>query len=792
MLSHPYEQQTFKLGCSTNIAQRLKSGDYSRMFLPENKPVLQGWFSVDGYVTFNEVRFLEQSIFHQLKHKRLSPDRELFKDVTFDEIVDCISNLQLIPHSHTDIPADTGIKVKKRVYSDDIKIRDFQVPILVKMKNYFDEHNRGKLILPCGYGKMYLALFLIKEKFNTAIIACPTLLLCQQFEALVSLICPERASGIIVTTYHSIDKYKDYNPELLIVDEAHHTCVTSKSPTEESLFRSLLIFPAKKYLFMTATEKVLKQDDDEICYSMDNVELYGHEIEKKNFSEAIEDGIISDYRLVVVNSGDPISVVVKARQTLGIKWLLTYHHSCESAKNFCEQLNLNDVPAFYIDGKMNMEQRNLVLKDFENTPYSVLCSVDVLSEGISLPFIDSTYFVDSRSSEIDVIQRVGRCLRLHKDKSLATIILSENIFQYVALLRSLVIYDVNLTLSKKVVGIGFSKINSNINEFDDITTNLNICIMGKLQAQWEATLQLCMNYEKTGRLITKNIIYTGVNIGQWINNMKAAINGKKSYAMNNERLEKLFELNTIQKWHDNYMNDSKWLSKWQLCIDYEKEKNIIVESTIYMEIRLGTWLLAQKQALFRTGGYAMNNERHNKLFELSTIKEWYKNINFDYKWLSIWQACMEYEKVNGIIVQTIIYNNIHLGQWISDNKKALRGKGEHKMNDERLCKLFELLTIKEWHKNSTEDYKWMTKYQVCLDYESSGFIIEAKTKYENVQIGVWIGNQKKSIGSDTYGGVMNERRLTYLLKSRTFYNWYIKNQNKCLPEFQGFHLKNNQ
>lgn len=44
----------------------------------------------------------------------------------------------------------------------------------------------------------------------------------------------------MITTYHSIEKYLDYNPELFVVDEAHRTCVTSKGPEEESLFRSLL------------------------------------------------------------------------------------------------------------------------------------------------------------------------------------------------------------------------------------------------------------------------------------------------------------------------------------------------------------------------------------------------------------------------------------------------------------------------------------------------------------------------------------------------------------------------
>lgn len=67
-------------------------------------------------------------------------------------------------------------------------------------------------------------------------------------------------------------KISGYNPELFVVDEAHRICVTTRNPEEESLFRSLLNYSAKKYLFTTAIEKVLKQDeeDQEIWYSMDS------------------------------------------------------------------------------------------------------------------------------------------------------------------------------------------------------------------------------------------------------------------------------------------------------------------------------------------------------------------------------------------------------------------------------------------------------------------------------------------------------------------------------------------
>jgi len=409
VLSHTYKPNVFKIGCSKNIARRTKDGDYVTMFLDEELPKFCGWISVDGYETSKEVRYLEQSIFRQLAHKRLANNRELFRDITLEEVAFCISNLKLDPKMHTEMPIDNGIKIGKELDLSKISVKKFQTPILAKMKTYFDSNDRGKLILPCGYGKMYLALFLIRDKFNKAVIACPSLLLCQQFTEVARIICPEHSIGLkegdkwlIITTYHSIKDCEGYNPELFVVDEAHRTCVMNKSAEQKSLFRSLLSFPTRKYLFMTATEKVLKEkiqdindeeyDDEKAWYSMNNKNTYGDEICRKDFSEAIGEGMVSDYRLAIINNQNPIQVIVSAQQTLGLKWLLTYHTSRESASNFHQQLNSIGICAFYIDGDMSMGQRNYILQLFENVPYSVLCSVNVLAEGLRLPFVDSVYF----------------------------------------------------------------------------------------------------------------------------------------------------------------------------------------------------------------------------------------------------------------------------------------------------------------------------------------------------------------------------------------------------------------
>lgn len=283
-------------------------------------------------------------------------------------------------------------------------------------------------------------------------------------------------------------------------------------------------------------------------------------------------------------------------EQLGIRWLLTYHSSCESAELY-ELLNQNGILAFYLDGED--EQRQIILKAFEQTPYSVLCSCKILSEGISLPHVDSVYFVDPRSSEIDIIQCVGRCLRKHSMKSLATVLLPENILEYEALLRSMVIYDPRLkdSINKRVIGLGFSQ--QKLESFENKLYEVNICIYGRYEAVWEVKFNLCKEYESSYGKIKKSNEYKDIKIGLWLNSQKQSAQGKATYKITKDRFNKLMELNTFKEWYINKDNQPEkpkltWDEKYTLSLEYESLYGIIHKSNEYKGIKIGKWLLKAK------------------------------------------------------------------------------------------------------------------------------------------------------------------------------------------------------
>ena len=63
------------------------------------------------------------------------------------------------------------------------------------------------------------------------------------------------------------------------------------------------------------------------------------------------------------------------------------------------------------------------LKNVGNGDIGLLSNARCLSEGVDVPALDGVAFIDPRSSEIDIIQSVGRAIRLSENKTMGTIVI---------------------------------------------------------------------------------------------------------------------------------------------------------------------------------------------------------------------------------------------------------------------------------------------------------------------------------------------------------------------------------
>ncbi len=238
-----------------------------------------------------------------------------------------------------------------------------------------------------------------------------------------------------------------------IMDEAHKTV-----GLKDSLFSHLLFnenISIKKRLFMTATERRYKGSSDDIA-SMDDIELYGEDFEVLTFKEALETSppILCDYKIVAMMvTKKEISELIKnnnyikpenenytkeieaemlastvalhkAIKKYGIKHTISFHSSIERAKFFQTQeavfrksfSEYTDLDTFHVSGQTPTAKRNKVIDMFSKSENSLITNARCLTEGVDVPNIDCVLFADPRQSTVDIVQAVGRALRLAKDK----------------------------------------------------------------------------------------------------------------------------------------------------------------------------------------------------------------------------------------------------------------------------------------------------------------------------------------------------------------------------------------
>ena len=375
-----------------------------------------------------------------------------------------------------------------------------QIDAINKTKTYFKTKDRGKIIMPCGTGKSLVGFWIAKEmKAKSILVAVPSLALIHQTlktwtrEFLVNNISPEWMcvcsdqsvkdnqdtfvsftydlgievttnrekifdflskktlnQKIIFTTYQSaktVCKAAQYfNFDLAIMDEAHKT-VGHVDKLSAVLIHQKNI-KIKKRLFMTATERLFKVNNDEYL-SMDSIKDYGKVIYQLSFKAAIESvpPIISDYKIITYGVTDreiqevysnnkfirvkkeleditarEFATAIALRKSinkLNIKNAISFHSSVKRAKNFQKQQKIIDevypeykkLNSFHVKGDMPVSQRASQMRAFSKNK-GLMTNCRCLQEGVDLPAIDCICFTDPKRSTVDIVQATGRALRL--------------------------------------------------------------------------------------------------------------------------------------------------------------------------------------------------------------------------------------------------------------------------------------------------------------------------------------------------------------------------------------------
>ncbi|GHE31789.1 helicase [Streptosporangium violaceochromogenes] len=258
----------------------------------------------------------------------------------------------------------------------------------------------------------------------------------------------------VVTTYASLPVVEAAHRagldgwDLLVVDEAHRSA--GRAERAWSRLHDDTHVPAARRLYLTATPRMMDSDRFETI-SMDDEAVFGPEAFRLPFAEAIKEGLLAGYRMVVsvVTGGEVAALagggklvrldgrtvpaqmlaaqiaLLKAARTYGLERVITYHHRVLSAVRFAATLPNaagllpageapgRPVEAEHVTGDHPAPYRRSVLERL-NTPEGrlvVVSNARVLAEGVDVPELDGVMFADPRDSATDVVQAVGRALR---------------------------------------------------------------------------------------------------------------------------------------------------------------------------------------------------------------------------------------------------------------------------------------------------------------------------------------------------------------------------------------------
>ncbi|MFE2426567.1 DEAD/DEAH box helicase [Streptomyces sp. NPDC059373] len=242
---------------------------------------------------------------------------------------------------------------------------------------------------------------------------------------------------------------------------------------------------ADRRVYMTATPRIYNEDTksdaknaDAVMASMDDEQTYGPEFHRLGFGQAVEQGLLTDYKVLILTidegvvaktlqegfaSGSSELNIDDAAKIIGcwnamakrtgtfadgsgfaegeapMKRAVAFARSIADSKSIATRFN-EVVDAYddadddvlhcevgHVDGTFNTLQRNRLLDWLKQDPgpanARILSNARCLSEGVDVPSLDAVLFLHPRNSVVDVVQSVGRVMRLAPGKNYGYIIL---------------------------------------------------------------------------------------------------------------------------------------------------------------------------------------------------------------------------------------------------------------------------------------------------------------------------------------------------------------------------------
>ena len=355
--------------------------------------------------------------------------------------------------------------------------RNYQNDIIKKSYKYFQDNEKGLLIIPCGAGKTLISLWITQSlNLNTILIGVPNKLLLNQWEQAVCILFQNtpylKVSGginieditqfiesnktrcIVITTYASAHKVytaiqnNTFVFDMKINDECHHLTTDNMIFAHTTKkYVQMLHISSSKQLSLTATLKQL----DNICDAADNIvannniEYFGEIIDRKCLLWAINENIVCDYVIQTIIANEEqlehqlvkFNIVEDDDKRLFLSafaslksiceehshHLLIYSNNKDNSLKIIQYIKMlldydyfNILNLYYSNyhSEMKSSEQSAILNNYNKAGFGIISCVYCLGEGYDNHAIDAVVFAENMSSNIRIVQSALRASRKNK------------------------------------------------------------------------------------------------------------------------------------------------------------------------------------------------------------------------------------------------------------------------------------------------------------------------------------------------------------------------------------------